>query len=611
MCGIVGQINLNAEPVSDLNIRKMVDAVAHRGPDDAGIFIKRHVGIGFRRLSIMDTEGGRQPIYNEDNSIVLVTNGEIYNYQELRSKMIAKGHTFKTRSDVEVIVHLYEEYGDKFIDYLNGMYSICLYDIRNDLMILARDRMGIKPFYFLRTKKGIYFGSEIKGILASGEVESEKEEAVLEEFLVFRSLSNNRTFFRNIRSLGPGELMVINHGNPWIKKYYTQDYHPIDVHDGDLPETVYRKLNDSVTRQLMSDVPVGTLLSGGVDSSFVTAVAASQYPNIKSFTVGFEDGIYDESRYARIVSGRFHTEYHEIKIGNEEFADHLPKAIWYHDEPLNHANSVQLYLISKYARQFVKVLLTGEGADEIFGGYPRYQINRLGLFLDSLGQKRKQWVIKPLAFIKSRKAKKLAWLLKYSLNDMIIMNSAFIRYPDWIDLLPNWEAAVSERQKVLGEVVSCTDDYLNQLLFFEQRTYLQSILARTDKMSMAASVEARVPFLDNEVVALANTIPGRDKLRLWRPKFLLKESAKTILPAEIVGRRKVGFGVPIASWLRNPKGLGRFLDPILEDEDIGERLSKRRLEQMVMEHKTSAADHAEILWPLINYSIWNGQFFNN
>lgn len=610
MCGIVGQINLNNQKVFERNIRKMMNAIKHRGPDDSGICVKGHVGIGFQRLSIIDTAGGHQPIYNEDQSIVLVTNGEIYNYHDLKDKMIAKGHTFKTRSDIEVILHLYEEYGEQFIEYLNGMFALCLYDIEKNKLLLARDRMGIKPLYYFQNKTTIYFSSEIKGILASREVPIAKEDDVLEEYLFFRFLSNNRTFFKNILLLEPGEIFISNHGQVYRKKYYNNNYNYLDFNDKYLIDEIYNKLNSSVKMQLMSDVPLGTFLSGGIDSSFVSAIAALNNTEIKTFTVGFEEENMDESPYAKIISRKFNTDYHEIIVDNISFTDILPKTIWYYDEPLNHANSVQIYLLCKYAKQYVKVLLTGEGADELFGGYPRYSINKIGVLSQSMGALTNKIIINILSLIKSRKFNKLTNLLNYSLEDMITMNSSFINKSYLTDnVLLTLFYDFCERKKVLYEITKYTEDYLNQLLLFEQKTYLQSILLRTDKMSMAASLEARVPFLDNHLIAFANSIKGSRKIRNFKTKYLLKESSKKFLPNTIVNRKKVGFDNPIDIWLRNPKGLGRYLDQVLDDRDIAEKIPRDKLQKLIMEHRRSTANHAEILWPIINYSIWNNLYF--
>lgn len=611
MCGIAGQINLRSRQVLMEDLERMTSAITHRGPDDVGFFLKDHVGIGFRRLSIIDIAGGHQPIYNEDASVVIATNGEIYNFKGLRDELVSRGHKFRTKSDVEVALHLYEEHGLDFARHLNGMFAVCIYDIKKDILILARDRAGIKPLYIHENRDVFFFASEIKGIIASEAALREKEDGVLEEFLLFRFLADDRTFFKGIRSLGPGEICVVERGKVRTARYCDDDVKPVDMTDPELVDRIHAYLSASVEMQLVSDAPLGTLLSGGMDSSLVTALSTLKKPGIKSFTVGFEEKAYDETGYARIVSERFKTEYHEIKVGNLEFSDTLEKAVWFYDEPLNHANSVHIYLISRYAAKHVKVLLTGEGADELFGGYPRYYISKLGFMCDSIGPGFKKKAAGALSYSSSRKIRKIAGLFRYPPEEMLVMNSAFIESPYGGDLSLSLDSAIEGRMRVAKGIKSDTEDHLNRLLLFEQKTYLQSILARADKMSMAASIEARVPFLDNEMLAFANSIPGRRKIRNFKAKYLLGKAAGKMLPPEIINRKKVGFGTPIEPWLRSQRGLGRYLDQVLENAYLTDKLTRGRLENMVAAHRAGTANHAEILWPLINYVIWDDTFFGH
>lgn len=607
MCGIAGKFNTDLRPVKESEIIEMTGAIAHRGPDDEGIFIFGHAGIGFRRLSIIDVKGGRQPIENEDGQVVAATNGEIYNFQELRDLLISKGHRFRTGSDVEVVIHLYEEYGDGFAHLLNGMFAIALYDKRKDRMLLLRDRMGVKPLYYQKNGNSIFFASEIKGIIASNEARREKEDSVFDEYILFRFLAEDRTFFKDVRSLSPGTLCVIDRRGIVFKKYSGCVAESWSGDAGQLTADILASITESVKMQLMSDVPMGTLLSGGVDSSLVTALASRELPGIDSFTVGFEENEYDESLYAKAVSEKFGTRYNELKVSGREFAENLSKAVWFHDEPLNHANSVQLYMVSKLARKSVKVLLTGEGADEVFGGYPRYYINRLADRTHTAGSDFLRVSAGALSLLGFRKASKLSDLVSMNPERMIIMNSAFINKPYKISL--DLDAALRGRTAVLEGIGLCGGDSINRLLFYEQKTYLQSVLNRADKMSMAASVEARVPFLENRTVALVNSISGRNKIKKFSPKYLLKQAAKKVLPGSVVDRKKVGFGSPIGKWLRDPRGLGRFLDGLTESAEISSRVGTERLRRLITEHRSAEADHSDILWPMINYSVWEMEFF--
>ena len=368
MCGIVGKYFIDPRCFNSSDLVKMMESIHHRGPDSSGSFQDERVALGFQRLSIIDTTSGDQPLYNEASSIILFANGEIYNYKVLKPQLIAKGHLFKSNSDCEVIVHLYEEYGYSFLEKLNGMFAFCLYDREKQLLLIARDRVGIKPMYFYKDARVVVFGSEIKGILAAEEVSIQEEENVIGEYLCFRYLANRRSFFSGVKSLDPGTCIELSIDGCKFIHYSASSVTIKEYDEKEIINCLDNTLSNSVERQMMSDVPLGTQLSGGVDSSLVSAIAGGFHHGLKTFSVGFYEDKYDETDYAKMLAQFSNLDYHEVKIDNKQFSDILPQVIWYHDEPLCHANSVQMYLLCKYAREHVKVLLTGEGADELFAG---------------------------------------------------------------------------------------------------------------------------------------------------------------------------------------------------------------------------------------------------
>jgi len=390
MCGIVGKYYFNPNQYNASDLPGMMKIISHRGPDSSGTFTNGIVALGFQRLSIIDVTTGDQPLYNETGDIVLVANGEIYNFKELEKKLKSSGHIFKTKTDCEVIIHLYEEYGNSFVEKLNGMFAFCLYDSRKKTLLMARDRMGIKPLYYYRNEDVLIFASEIKGILAAHGISAKQEVNVLDEYLCFGHLCNGKTFFSGIAGLEPGSLMEVTSRGLQASMYWRPEFSESKLSEDRYREKIEHCVNDSVRRQIVSDVPLGSLLSGGVDSSWVSAIAGKVSPGIKTFTVGFHEPDYNEIPYARLLTRSFNFDYHHLIIGNKEYADSLEQSIWHYEEPLNFAGAMQNRLICKYARDFVKVVLTGEGADELFGGYLRQYLSKLQtrfLLLGDTGQK--------------------------------------------------------------------------------------------------------------------------------------------------------------------------------------------------------------------------------
>jgi len=610
MCGIAGKYYFNKNKYYSADLPRMMKTISHRGPDSSGAYTDERAALGFQRLSIIDVVTGDQLLYNETEKIVLVANGEIYNFRELRMNFQSSGHIFKTNSDCEVIIHLYEEYGNSFIERLNGMFAFCLYDSEKQLMLVARDRMGIKPLYYCQTQDAFIFASEIKSILAADGISAKPEDNVLDEYFRFGSLCNGRTFFARIKSIEPGSFLEITSKGFTPGKYWRPGFPESTFNEKQLGDKIESSLNNSVGRQMVSDVPLGSLLSGGVDSGWVSAIAGKLMPGLKTFTVGFHEKEYNETPYSHLLAKSCGLDYHDLFIGNKEFTDSLTQAIWHYDEPLTFACSVQHYLICKYASEFVKVLLTGEGADELFGGYRRQYINKLKDQYLSFDKVSRQIITRTLLYLPHRKIKKLRQYLISSPYDLVLWNAAFSTKEKIAWLFDKDDINIPCRMEELNKSWQKDLDTAENMLLFDQKTYLQSILMMKDKMSMAASMEIRVPILDNEMISLAQTIPARVKMKRLQPKYLFKKAAARNIPGKIVYKKKIGFNIPLADWFRDHNGLGRYLDQTIDGIDKIDGLNKTKTEKIITEHKSGLQNHEDILWPLINHVIWRQKFIS-
>lgn len=610
MCGIAGKFFFERSLFQDSDLDDMLQAIYHRGPDSSGRYDDGRVLLGFRRLSIIDTMSGDQPLFSENGDIALIANGEIYNYLELKSLLIGKGHHFKTGSDCEVLVHLYEEFGPLFVKRLNGMFAFCLYDRRKEKLLLGRDRIGIKPLYIAKREGVLVFASEIKAILRSNEIDSIEAQDVLAEYLCFRSLSGARTFFSGIDLLLPGTIMEATPDSLRVTQYWQPAYNHATISQADAVRLIQDTLRRSVSRQLMSDVPLGTQLSGGVDSSWVSCLAALEKPGMKSFSVGFSEERFDETAEARLVAARAKLEYHQVTSNPAFFAEILPKIIWHNDEPLTHANSVEIYNLCRYAKENVKVLLTGEGADELFGGYPRYYLTRLGGYHDRLPSIFRPIFRYGLDWLSRGRGKKPSFYLGMKPLDLVFWNPAFTSPAKVAWLMDSDELNFSFRRELLSQ--SWRDDLtpLDNLLLYELHTYLQPILQRQDKMSMGASIEARVPILDNELIDLALKFSAAEKMKIFRPKYLFKLAAEKDLPTQIVHKRKIGFSVPVGKWMNREGPLTKFLDHLNDSRCNLSEVNPIKLEKIIQEHREGIVDHQDVLWPLVNYIIWQDIFFD-
>ena len=600
----------------------MRDVQFHRGPDDGSVFVEDNVGLGHRRLSIVDVSHGGQPMFNEDGSCVIVYNGEIYNHADYRAELEAKGHVYQTHCDTETILHLYEEYGAECVEYLRGMFAFAIWNRRDKSLFIARDRLGVKPLYYVYDAEGnLFFGSEIKTLLEVSAVKPELNYDALPDQLANHGTSYDETLFVGVKRLLPGHTLSWSDGRIKIEKYWDISFEPKHEAktDAEYVEEWRELFTKSVELRLMADVPLGMFLSGGIDSSAICAVMSKMVSEpIKTFSVGFKEREANEFEYARIVADKFKTEHHEITITPDEFFAELPNLIWHEDEPLGFIASVPLYFVSKLAQKHVKVVLTGEGADEILAGYARYaktlQLLNYGEKYEKHAPQFVRSAVKSGVSIFGGKLTRTFLTRENDIENLFLDNFAIFGKQMQSRLLSaETKARIAEtnpyshQNKWLAE----TDarEILDKLLYVDTKTYLHELLMKQDQMSMAASIESRVPFLDHKLVELTAKMPVKMKLRGKDTKFLLREAMKNVLPAEILTRSKMGFPVPIGKWFR-----GEFKH-IVDEYVLSERAFSRGIfnADFVRElvHKHSAGEnHDERLWFLVNFEMWQRRFFD-
>jgi asparagine synthase (glutamine-hydrolysing) len=611
MCGIAG-VALRDQTADDAVITAMRDTLVHRGPDDGGNFLEGGIGLGHRRLSIIDLGGGHQPMSTEDGRYVIVYNGEIYNYQELRRDLEARGASFRTNSDTEVILHLHARIGESAIVRLNGIFAYALWDKVERRLLIVRDRAGIKPVYYADTARGVAFGSEIKALFRSGLVTPSLNAHHIAEYLLYRQVAGDENLFAGIKVVPPGHTLEIRDGRVTrLTRYWSAEESPAPF-TGSFAAAVDAldaSLNAAVKRQLMADVPLGTFCSGGIDSSLTSAIAARHSGRqINTFSVGFHEAAYDESEFAREAAKACGSNHHELRIDEREFAELLPKLIWHHDLPLNYANSVHIYAVSKLARQHVTVVLTGEGADELFGGYPRYYIPRLLGLVQRVPSLLRSPAFALLSKAPDSRLRKLAHFARQDAHDVLLYNCTGTDPAVVRRALGTGSPVFEYRETILRNAKAAGLDPVSTLATLDFKTYLVSILNRQDKMSMATSIEARVPFLDNEIIDFARSLPIDYKQTFRHRKRVLKEVALRYLPESIVHRRKSGFGVPLAPWFAARGPMGKLLEETLASPGITGALDANALQSMLQEHRDGKADNSELLWGVLNLGLWRQQF---
>jgi asparagine synthase (glutamine-hydrolysing) len=639
MCGICGIIGADlSEPIALRRVSEMKRVLAHRGPDDDGFYFSSSNGgtgaaFGHRRLSIVDLNTGHQPMTNEDETLWIVYNGEIYNHQELRKDLESRGHVYKTSSDTETILHAYEEYGDDCLTKLRGMFSFALWDDRTKRLFAARDRLGIKPFYYALCNNGtLIFGSEIKSILASGLVRPTVNHHALPEFFTFGQTVNDSTLFEGVRKLMPGHWLSFDGQDLKIRRYWDWQFDESSIYKDDkfYIDRFADLIDDSVRSHLMSDVPVGLFLSGGLDSSLIAAMMARLHSDpIHTFTVGFEDRYYSEFDYARVVAAHIGSQHHERLITARQFVDAVPKLIWHEDEPLKGAPSVALYFISRLASEHVKVVLTGEGSDELFAGYnDRYWATLLNRRIAQIGgyffpeAMRKHLVRKtlwklPLPLSLKKKISHTILYLPSSIQGIFFDNFHSVFTREMQQELFNGRgaygaSAADPYANAIGLFKhSNAQNFLHQMLYTDVNMDLVELLMKQDQMSMAASVESRVPFLDHEVVEFAGTIPPHLKLQGRAGKLLVKKVAEKYLPHDVVHRPKMGFPVPFDRWLKDDS-IGMVKEILLDQRTIDRRyFNSSYVEKLFASHRSEQRDYQNQIWMLLNFELWHRIFIDN
>lgn len=623
MCGISGLYQYETgAPAQRRLLEAMLDSIHHRGPDDFGIHVDGAMAFGMRRLSIIDLAGGQQPVFNEAGDIAVVFNGEIYNYRDLTSRLQRRGHRFATASDTEVIVHAYEEWGDQCVQHLRGMFGFAIWDSRKRRLLVARDRLGIKPLYYTQVNGTLVYGSEIKSILLHPAIEPQIDYTALGHYLRLKYVPAPLTLFKGIGSLPPGHLLVCDSNGVTIRRYWDLDF--VDHHERPMREEEYAEelealLRESVGLHLQSDVPFGAFLSGGLDSSLIVALMSDVLDQpVKTFSVGFAGGEGDELPYARQVAQQFGAEHYEVRASPDDFTNLAEKVVWHLDQPIADQALMATYLVSKLARTQVKMVLTGEGGDELFGGYARYVGEQFAPLM--------QAVPPAVRAIGPSLTRRLPGLRRPKIAiDALSRSSEAERFANWFPLF-NREALVDVLSPALrNEVVTGATEYLiaaqltrtrakaplHRMLYVDTKLWLADyLLLRGDKLTMAASIEARVPLLDHPLVEFAAALPPDVKVRGLVRKYLLKRVARSLLPDEIIDRKKQGFPIPIAAWFRNEAR--PFVRDLLAPETLERRglLDPAYVTQLIDDHEAGLADHSVLLMGLLSLELWHRAFLD-
>jgi asparagine synthase (glutamine-hydrolysing) len=630
MCGIVGYIGYGNQKI----LKKMTDSINYRGPDDEGFYFKKNVGLGMRRLRIIDLVGGKQPIYNEDKSVIVIFNGEIYNFQELRKDLISKGHQFYTNSDTEVIVHQYEEDGEDCFRKLNGMFSIGLWDDKQQKLILARDRLGQKPLYYSLQNNSFIFASELKAIILHPSIKKELDFNSLNKYLTYEYVPTPWTIFKNIFKLEPGHYLNYF---PKDRKYKIRQFWDINfkldtdidiINKEDYLKRLEDRMNQAVRYRLISDVPLGVLLSGGLDSSTVAYYAQkNSNQKIKTFFIGFTDKTYDESKYSNQVARFLNTDHYVQILKPQKALELIPEIYGFLDEPFSDSSLIPTYLLSKITREQVIVALGGDGGDELFVGYDPYIAHKIVKYYEIAPSFLRKYINKNLL--------KFASLLPVSYNNLSfdfkfkkflsgLDYSVKLRHQIWLGaFLP------SERERLFTSNAKNNIDenrlfedlerhwnhfrqesIENKLLYLDFKQYLQDdILTKIDRASMYNSLEVRAPFLDYRVVDFVCSLPFHYKFRHWQRKYLLKELMKDKLPREVIYRKKKGFGIPLANWIKDE--LRELTQDLLSKDKIKNQgvFNYDYIDRLLKEHFSGKKDNRKLLWALMVFEMWHEKYF--
>jgi asparagine synthase (glutamine-hydrolysing) len=627
MCGISGIVYRDRQrSVSLGDLKRMCSTLIHRGPDDEGFFVDGNAGLGMRRLNVIDLMTGHQPISNEDKRIWIVFNGEIYNYPELRSELEKRGHRFSTRSDTETIVHAYEEYGEDCVNKFNGMFAFALWDRTNQRLVLARDRLGVKPLYYFLNDRCLVFGSELKAILEYREIPRNIDFEALNTFLTFEYIPAPLSIFKDVKKLLPGHLLILQDGEVSIRRYWDLHFSPLQGSEKDYAATLYDLLKDSVRMRLVSDVPLGAFLSGGIDSSTIVCLMSETMDRpVKTFSIGFDDPSYNELRYARMVARHFGTDHHELTL-KPDIVNLVRDLIERLDEPLSDVSIFPTYLVSRLARENVTVVLSGDGGDELFAGYEWYVADKIARYYHVLpAVMRDRWIPKAISCLPPSPRKKgFINKLKRFVEGSVLSDS--LQHFRWNIFLTEAEKGLlysEDLKKSVDHLDPCSHftAYLNafknadrlwQEQFADIKTYLvDDILVKVDRMSMANSLEARTPYLDFRVVEFVAGLPSHLKLNGLNTKYLLKRCMTGKLPQEILNRKKEGFSIPMKNWLRHE--IRPLMQEVLSTKQIEENgfFNPRHVEKLKSDHLQGIANHSHQLWSLIIFEMWRQRYLGS
>jgi asparagine synthase (glutamine-hydrolysing) len=614
MCGIAGFVTQRPSAYPDGVLQRMTEVIHHRGPDAGNFYRDEYASLGHRRLSIIDLSTGHQPMANESGDLWIIYNGEIFNHGDIRPELEAAGHRYKSHCDTEALIHSYEQYGPACLERFRGMFAFAMWDRRTRTLFCARDRLGIKPFYYFWNGETFVFGSEIKALLEHPAVSVELEDTLLAEHLAFGYSSDDRTLFRNVRKLMPGHWLTLRDGKLDIQRYWDVP-RPAEIPQRSDEEWIAecrQRLETTVRMRLMSDVPLGMFLSGGVDSSAIAALMKRMVTGkVKTFSVGYREAAYSELSYAAEVAKSIGTEHNEVVIGMDDFFNSLPRLIWHEDEPIVWPSSVSLYFVSKLASEQVKVVLTGEGSDEMFGGYSRYRF----YLLNQEWLKKYRVVPKPLRNV-IRNQVASSSLLSATVRRKL--QHTFVGRGESLESLyiDNFYSAFAESEQkrmanFAGSPYETFHKYwqpgrslLSTMLYADQKTYLVELLMKQDQMSMACSIESRVPFLDHPFVEFSATVPDHMKIRGKEGKYILKKAVEDLLPHDIIYRTKMGFPTPLRQWLLEPRAETLFT--LLRDRKgvLADYLNMAEVDALITRHRNGVEDATDRIWRLLNLQVW-------
>ncbi len=622
MCGIAGILTQRPPGNQSDILRRMTTAIAHRGPDDSGFYETRdasghwYLGLGHRRLSIIDLDTGHQPMASPDQTIQLVYNGEIYNFQALREKLKALGFQFTTLSDTEVLLHAYQAWGEQCVEYLEGMFAFALWDSTRQILLLARDRFGKKPLFLYSTADTLLFGSEIKALLEWPDLNRQIDQSAILDYLRFRYVPGPKTLLKDIRKLPPGHIAVWKEGTLTQRRYYNPPDHQLPVSHTPIDDPVGRFqeiLDHAVRIRMISDVPYGAFLSGGLDSSTIVALMAqhSSQP-VKTFSIGFTESEYSELGYARQVADAFQTEHFELEVSQDHLIEHLPSLVRSRDAPVSEPSDIPIYLLSLEAARHVKMVLTGEGSDEVLGGYPKHVYERYVSGYQTIPSLIRSGLIEPLIHALPYQFRRA----KTAIVNLGLENPEE-RFPRWFGAL-----TFAEREQLLRDFTNVKDEVdhgifetaegnsaLRNLLYFDQTSWLpDNLLERGDRMTMAASIEARMPFMDHNLIELASSLPEKYRIHGRQTKWILRQVARQVIPEAIIKRPKVGFRVPVNEWFRTSMR-DYLMDHLTGPQSLtADFYHRKALDRILAEHIDGRQNHEKLLWTLLNLEIWHQEY---